>query len=92
MALEFAADAREDGAYPFAVTADARRRWAVRRSPTGTPDSSPLVLDWQPLVEAVLADLRRGVAAGIIAARFHNALVDGDRGGGAGRRASRAWR
>ena len=40
--------------------------------------SDPLstVIDWQPLVEAVLADVRRGVAAGIIAGRFHNALVD----------------
>jgi hydrogenase maturation protein HypF len=37
---------------------------------------SSLVLDWQPLVEAVLEDLQQGVKPGIIAARFHNALVD----------------
>lgn len=33
-------------------------------------------LDWQPLVEAVLEDLRRSVSPGVIAARFHNALVE----------------
>ncbi len=60
MALEFAADETEGGAYPFAI---------------GT-NTSPLILDWQPLVEAVLADLRRGVSSAIMAARFHNALVE----------------
>jgi len=34
------------------------------------------ILDWQPLVEAVREDLRRGVSPGVIAARFHNALVE----------------
>ncbi len=34
------------------------------------------VLDWRPLVEAVLQDLRQGVSPGVIAARFHNALVE----------------
>ena len=36
-----------------------------------------MVLDWGPLVEAVLGDVRRGVAAGIVAGRFHNALAEG---------------
>ena len=34
-----------------------------------------LVLDWEPLVAAVLEDLGRGVPRERIAARFHNALV-----------------
>jgi hydrogenase maturation protein HypF len=34
------------------------------------------VLDWQPLLEAILDDLRRGAKPGIIAGRFHNALVE----------------
>jgi hydrogenase maturation protein HypF len=38
--------------------------------------SSPLVLDWQPLVEAVLADLRRGVSSSLMAGRFHNTLLE----------------
>ncbi len=43
------------------------------------PPSSPppLILDWQPLLEALVHDLRAGVSSGIMAARFHNALVDG---------------
>jgi hydrogenase maturation protein HypF len=39
--------------------------------------SQPLVLDWGPLLEALLADLRQGVSVGMMAARFHNALVEG---------------
>jgi hydrogenase maturation protein HypF len=31
--------------------------------------------DWEPLVDAMRGDLRRGAAAGAIAARFHRALV-----------------
>lgn len=34
------------------------------------------VLDWRVLVEAVLHDLQRGEAPGIMAAAFHNALVE----------------
>ena len=36
---------------------------------------APLVLDWRSMLDAILADLRAGVAPGVIAARFHNALV-----------------
>ena len=60
MALEFTADWSESGAYPLSYV-------------TG---HSSLVLDWQPLVEAVLEDTRRGVSPGIISARFHNGLVE----------------
>jgi hydrogenase maturation protein HypF len=34
-----------------------------------------LILDWQPVIEGVLADLKGGMPAGEISARFHNALV-----------------
>jgi len=40
-------------------------------------NSQPLVLDWGPLLEALLADLRQGASVGVMAARFHNALVEG---------------
>jgi hydrogenase maturation protein HypF len=33
------------------------------------------VLDWQPLVASLLADVRSGVATGVVSARFHNGLV-----------------
>jgi len=58
MALEFAADAQEMGAYQI----------ELRAAEGG--------FDWGPLVAGVLTDLRRGVSQGIIAARFHNALVE----------------
>ena len=37
--------------------------------------NAPLVLDWQPALEAIIADMRAGVAPGIIAAAFHDALA-----------------
>ena len=89
MALEFAADEREMGVYPLPVVAATGARGLGSEgerelegcspappllcSPAPLP---PLVLDWQPLVAEILADLRRGVPQGIIAARFHNALVE----------------
>ncbi|MCG3210235.1 MAG: Carbamoyltransferase HypF [Anaerolineae bacterium] len=64
MALEFAADPAESGAYPLPVNS----QFAIR--------NSQFVLDWQPLLEAILADVRRGVSPAVISARFHNALVE----------------
>ena len=83
MALEFAADGREGGAYPFGLTTpapalracDGRRCGEDEGRRTKEQDASS-VLDWQPMVEAILADLRAGVERGIIVARFHGALVD----------------
>jgi len=37
----------------------------------------PAVLDWRPTIEAILDDLAREVSREIVAARFHNALVEG---------------
>jgi len=62
MKLEWARDGFEtDEAYPVRISAD----------PSG------LVLDWEPLIFEVLADARRCVPVAQIAARFHNALVEG---------------
>jgi len=35
-----------------------------------------LVLDWSPMIEAILSDVKDGVCAGLISAKFHNALVE----------------
>lgn len=35
----------------------------------------PLVADWQPMVEAILADLQAGASVASISARFHNTLA-----------------
>ena len=37
---------------------------------------SSLILDWQPMIEAILADVKSGVSAGKISAKFHNALAE----------------
>ena len=70
IALEFAADAGDHGAYPVAVG----RGPAAGDTTAG--GAAPLTVDWQPLVEATLADLARGVARGVIAARIHAGLAD----------------
>jgi len=86
MALEFAADPTAEDAYPFPImsTRDDRRKTkdsldqpvSILRPSSFVDGPSPFVLDWEPLVEGVLADLQRGVKPGIIAGRFHNALVE----------------
>jgi hydrogenase maturation protein HypF len=63
-ALEHAAAEGVRDAYPLPVEEETE----------GAP--TPLVLDWRPLVAAVLHDLRAVADPGIIAARFHNALVE----------------
>jgi hydrogenase maturation protein HypF len=65
MALEWAADPAEQGAYPVDLLSDPK--------PTGVP--APIVLDWGPLLDGVLGDVRRGAPRGVVAARFHNGLV-----------------
>ncbi|HET9598011.1 MAG TPA: Sua5/YciO/YrdC/YwlC family protein, partial [Anaeromyxobacteraceae bacterium] len=58
--LDAAVDEGEDGRYPYALDTGA----------------SPWQLDWRPLVRAAAADVRAGVAAGRIAARFHRGLAE----------------
>jgi hydrogenase maturation protein HypF len=38
---------------------------------------SAIVLDWSPMIGAILADVKNGISTGIISAKFHNALVEG---------------
>jgi hydrogenase maturation protein HypF len=66
MALEWAVDEEERGAYPLPLL--------ERERGTSTPRWE---LEWRPLLQAVLEDLRRGVSTRRMAARFHNALVAG---------------
>lgn len=40
------------------------------------PYTADGLLDWGPLVEALIADVRAGVGTGRIAARFHNGLIE----------------
>ncbi|HEU5396023.1 MAG TPA: hypothetical protein VFV81_02570, partial [Verrucomicrobiae bacterium] len=70
MELEFCRDAlKTDQAYHFSLQ---DHRW---REEAGR-DRSQLILDWEPVVQAILADLRRGTAPGTVSAKFHNALAE----------------
>jgi hydrogenase maturation protein HypF len=60
MALEFIADSEIEEAYPLPLL----------------PSPSALLLDWYPLISAILHDLDHHIPAAIIAARFHNALIE----------------
>jgi hydrogenase maturation protein HypF len=60
MALEYAVDSSVRESYPFDLRG------------AGTP----LILDWEPALRAILRDLARNVWRGAMAARFHNGLVE----------------
>jgi hydrogenase maturation protein HypF len=61
MELEFALDGIEtDESYSFKFS----------------EEGESFILDWQPVIEGVLADLRGGLPVGGISAKFHNALVE----------------
>lgn len=66
MMLEHACRPDETGAYPFAF-----------RSATAEPlhGTAPRVVDWEPMLHALLDDVERGVDRARIAARFHNGLA-----------------
>jgi hydrogenase maturation protein HypF len=68
MELEFALeDTATAEAYDFPI----RPEHAPRTTQYG-----PLVLDWSPIVESILADLKRNLPIAQISARFHNALAE----------------
>jgi hydrogenase maturation protein HypF len=77
MALEYVADRSVRNAYPVTI-----RRVSAASSEEGPGkhdgpfEGAMLEVDWEPTLRAVLEDLGRGVAPGVISARFHNALVD----------------
>jgi len=38
--------------------------------------TAPSIIDWRPMIAQVVEDARNGVATGVIAAKFHNAMVE----------------
>ncbi|HWR82931.1 MAG TPA: carbamoyltransferase HypF [Candidatus Deferrimicrobium sp.] len=61
MKVEFAiAGAASDGTYDYVMTGDA----------------PPYILDWESMIRQILADLHNAIPAGVIAAKFHNTLVE----------------
>jgi hydrogenase maturation protein HypF len=74
MALEFVADANLQEAYPINLAPPAGERSLSLRAPED--EEGVLEVDWLPTLAALLEDSRHGFEASIIAARFHNALVE----------------
>ncbi len=70
MQLEDLVDARVHDAYPFALT-PADPAWQL-----GSWDAPHLVVDWAPLVDALLADAEAATPVGTMAARLHNSLAE----------------
>jgi hydrogenase maturation protein HypF len=69
MELEFALDeVKTDKAYSLTLAHTDKNEME-----TG---ETPILLDWQPMIEAILADIEQGVSVGIISARFHNTLAE----------------
>jgi hydrogenase maturation protein HypF len=65
MDVEFAADGVEtEDVYPFGLLSGER---------DGT---RPWVIDWHPMMQALLHDISSGADTGLIAAKFHNTLVE----------------
>jgi len=74
MAVEWLADTDLLAAYPVVVATPSADRGLFKPAPEDLDELQEI--DWQPMVEAMIEDSRRGVDVGIIAARFHNALVE----------------
>ncbi|MGM0737609.1 MAG: carbamoyltransferase HypF [Bacteroidota bacterium] len=68
--LEALVDGRTGDAYPFALEHD-----VGNLSGTGASRTGPL-LNFRPMVRALVADLQDGVPLAVISARFHNTLVE----------------
>jgi hydrogenase maturation protein HypF len=39
-------------------------------------DSSPIVIDWEPIIDGIITDMRHSVPVGMISAKYHNTLVE----------------
>ena len=77
MELEFALDGVSvDDAYPLPVEEASGPGTARRGGRPGLADPPAFVVNWGPLVGALVADIRAGVPVGVMSARFHNALAE----------------
>jgi hydrogenase maturation protein HypF len=80
MELEFALDeVKTDETYPMRIAECGMRNGGIvgtrASSALGSPHAA-LLLDWAPMIEAILADQERRVPVGRISAKFHNALAE----------------
>jgi hydrogenase maturation protein HypF len=86
MALEFAAlSAATDAAYPFELTGERPASAAGEVGEAGAAAGAasaprsphmPRIVDWGPMLAGIAADIRAGVAPGVVARMFHNTLAE----------------
>ena len=69
MDLESAISPGVDNAYVFAIGDPPPGGYGSWQAP-------PSVIDWAPAIRGILEDLAAGTPAGVVAARFHNTLVE----------------
>jgi hydrogenase maturation protein HypF len=60
----------------ISILRDADRNKIPASHAGGTPALPLYVLDWSTMIEAILEDVKNGIPAGIISAKFHNALAE----------------
>jgi hydrogenase maturation protein HypF len=76
MELEFAATGHETNeAYDVRI-AGAPAGLAESAGGNMIPEVGPCTVDWEPIVRGILTDLDRNEPPGVIAAKFHNSLVE----------------
>lgn len=73
IALEHLVDERQAPVEPYPLPLRAPADSPTRQA-TAAKYPAPLVLDWEPMVAAILSDLRQVVAPSIMSQRFHYAL------------------
>jgi hydrogenase maturation protein HypF len=71
MLLEHAIDETERGSYVCGI-----ERNGFRFAPEPTWQVPDYVVDWEPMIAAILRDVADGVPVGTISGRFHNALAN----------------
>ncbi len=71
MQLEHAIDEAEVGRYECSIETE-----GIRYAPELTWKVPDFVVDWAPMIEAILADVHLGVPTGVISGRFHNTMAD----------------
>lgn len=69
-----------DGAYPLRLTRQEAPQEVIQsissaHGAAGNPQAS-IIVDWEPLIWGILEDVRRKIPVGLMAARFHNSLVE----------------
>lgn len=67
-----------DDSYPVHILRHASEEQSTRalRDPEKRESSRTMILDWEPMIIEIVADLARRVQIGFIATKFHNTLVE----------------